>query len=231
MQAMTTPALVRPLTKIAPNRIRAERLLNLSRPGDPRIRAYQACRMTLPLERAQDLLSGSLQRHVSLQLLDDVYPQIPRSADDLQVASLFEVLVYMRSQLLRDMDNFSTCHSIELRAPFLDHGLLEFVLSLPRSFRDNRGAKKALLLDSVPDSLPAEVAAGPKKGFTFPIETWIKQRFAREFSDTVLNDRHGDLWNIPALERLWQDCRAGRVHWSVLWSFYAVAQWRRHAGA
>jgi asparagine synthase (glutamine-hydrolysing) len=231
LQAIAAPAYAHPLVKLAPNRTRAGRLLNLGRFGDPRVRAYQTCRMTLPLESARELFCGPLQRQLSLELLDSAYPEIPSEADDLQVACLLESLVYMQSQLVRDMDNFSMCHSIELRAPFLDHRLFEFTLSLPRHFRDNGAAKKKLLVDSAPEALPQEVSEGPKKGFTFPVETWIRQRFASEFESAVLSEQHGDLWNIEALTRLWRACQAGRAHWSVLWSFYAFAQWRRHAGA
>jgi asparagine synthase (glutamine-hydrolysing) len=231
LQTVTTPAIAQFAAKLAPNRIRAERVVNLSRAGDPRLRAYQTCRMTLPLESARELFSGSLQRQLSVSLLDGAYPNMPSYADDLQVACLFESLVYMQSQLLRDMDNFSMCHSIELRAPFLDHRLFEFCLSLPRRFRDNGTSKKALLIESIPDPLPRVISAGPKKGFTFPVETWIRRRFASEFEDAVLSEQHDDLWNREALTRLWRACQAGRVHWSVLWSFYALAQWRTRASA
>jgi len=212
-----------------PHRHRWARLANLARPGDPALRAYQSLRNTIPAGMVTDLLSlrMQLQADHALHVVDGIYPDSAACTDDFQRASLFETTVYMASQLLRDIDNFSMAHSIEVRAPFLDHRLFEFAYGLPQTFKSEAGRLKPLLLDALVQPLPQTIASQPKRGFTFPIETWLRHDLASGFESYVLDPQNADFWDLEAVRRLWQAHLAGRVHWSVPWQFYAFARWYR----
>ena len=140
---------------------------------------------------------------------------------------MMELNVYMASQLLRDMDNYSMAHSIELRAPFLDHRLVETVMALPDDLKLRAGVSKPLLLDSLPKPLPPLVARHPKRGFTFPLEVWMRDDLVHTFREHVLAPENSALWDLEEVERVWNGYLEGRVHWGVPWVLYSLARWMK----
>jgi asparagine synthase (glutamine-hydrolysing) len=90
-----------------------------------------------------------------------------------QVASL-DCGTQLSEEFLMMTDRFSMAHSIEARTPFLDHQLVESVMSIdPRLRLANRPYKK-LLRNAVHDLLPPELLRAPKRGFTLPLSLWLR---------------------------------------------------------
>jgi asparagine synthase (glutamine-hydrolysing) len=156
-----------------------------------------------------------------------------RAMDDFTAVSWLELRSYLVNTLLRDTDAMSMRHSLEVRVPFLDSALVEYVLSLPESQKFNRAQPKALLIAALGDLLPQDLVAQPKRTFTFPWENWLRGAL-RERIATGLDD-----WS-PALEpflgvddalEVWNDFLAGRTTWSRPWSLYVLNQWvKRNLG-
>jgi len=225
---MVLPSAVRKgLNTFLPNQLRLSRLCHLGAAGDAQVRAYQAARNPIPWGSLLPLLSNKelYPSADDFSFLDRLYPTPQSDNDAFQSASILEANVYMASQLLRDIDNFSMAHSLESRAPFLDHNLFAFVLGLPERFKIAEGRKKPLLVDALMKPLPSLIATQPKRGFTFPVELWLRQHMQRSFRDYVLVKRNARFWNLKAIEGMWGAYMNNKVHWSVLWSFYAVARW------
>lgn len=115
--------------------------------------------------------------------LNDLHP-----ADLL---SYLELKFYLQNQLLKDTDFMSMRHSIEIRVPFLDNSLVEYLSSLPPEIKLNMGKSdlprgstsweveprlnKPLLVAAVHDLLPLEIFTRPKMGFTFPFQKWLTE--------------------------------------------------------
>ncbi len=78
------------------------------------------------------------------------------------------------SMLLHDTDSVSMARSLEVRVPFLDTPLVEFICALPDSARVQPGQKKALLLKALEGLLPAEILRQKKRTFTLPWEEWLR---------------------------------------------------------
>lgn len=91
-------------------------------------------------------------------------------------ATYYETSIYMQSQLLKDSDVQSMWYGLELRVPFLDRDLMDFVnnLSPEIKFLENQNKPKPLLVDAFINELPEAIWNRPKKGFTFPFENWFK---------------------------------------------------------
>ncbi len=87
--------------------------------------------------------------------------------------SFFELNMYMKNQLLRDTDVFGMAHSLEIRVPFLDKELVDYVLRIDS--KEKFGIyNKQILADIAKDILPLEIIDRPKMGFTFPFEKWLR---------------------------------------------------------
>lgn len=122
--------------------------------------------------------------------------------------------VYMTSQFLRDIDNFSMAHFIEARALFLYRRLFDYVFGLQSRFKLKDGRKKPLLVDALTNPLPTTFAMQPKRGFTFPIESWLRTDLRASFEAFVLDPRNADFWDIAAVRGLWQAMSIGVCHGS-----------------
>ena len=92
--------------------------------------------------------------------------------------SYFELSMYMKNQLLRDTDLFGMSHSIEIRVPFLDKELVDYVLKIKP--KEKFGVyNKQILADISKDILPKEIYDRKKMGFTLPFEHWFRKNIDR----------------------------------------------------
>jgi asparagine synthase (glutamine-hydrolysing) len=123
---------------------------------------------------------------------------------------------YLHDQLLRDTDVFSMAHSVETRVPFLDHTLVEYAASLGSAEKmgNGNGINKPLLVGAVDDPLLFKAGAAKKKGFSFPMDSWMKDS-ADDLEDMATS---GNVLNRGAVKTLWEDFRGGRLHWSRAWA-------------
>jgi asparagine synthase (glutamine-hydrolysing) len=96
-----------------------------------------------------------------------------RSRDPLNRALFLDLETLLPDQVLAFVDRLSMAHSVEVRPPFLDHRLVQFVADLPGSVKIKAGRVKHILKEAVRDLLPAELLARPKEGFIMPINEWL----------------------------------------------------------
>ncbi len=141
--------------------------------------------------------------------------------------SWLELRSYMLNTLLRDTDGMSMCHSLEVRVPFLDAPLVEYVLSLPENAKRGSARPKALLIEALGDLLPEEIIAQRKRTFTFPWEHWLRGALGKrvaaglaEWSPALESRLRGDF-----AQAVWKDFLAGRTTWSRPWSLYVLNEW------
>jgi asparagine synthase (glutamine-hydrolysing) len=170
-----------------PNRIRraAETL-----PLDPASR-YFAYMAHLNGLRRDDLYTESFQEGLSRtraqEVLTDVWGEAP-ATDILDKMLYTDTLTYLPDDLLTKVDIASMAWSLEARSPLLDHELVEFAASLPRSEKIRGSEKKVIFRDALRGWVPDEILDAPKRGFHPPLAEWLKGElggFARE----VLLDR------------------------------------------
>ena len=98
-----------------------------------------------------------------------------RELDPVNAHSLLELSLYLANMLLRDTDQMSMAHALEVREPLLDHVLVETVAALPGALKwTARRGLKALLLEALPVPLPRTLWDRPKMGFVLPWEDWLR---------------------------------------------------------
>ena len=80
----------------------------------------------------------------------------------------------MPEDILTKVDRASMACGLEVRAPFLDAELVDFIQVLPPSFKFGRNQTKRLLKQAAASRLPASILARPKKGFGIPVAAWLR---------------------------------------------------------
>jgi asparagine synthase (glutamine-hydrolysing) len=96
-----------------------------------------------------------------------------KKSDAKNRVSAFECDVYMLNQLLKDADVQSMWHSVELRVPFLDIDLIDFMHQLPKDIKYPPNGHKYLLVEAFKDMLPDGIINRKKQGFVFPFQKWL----------------------------------------------------------
>ena len=144
----------------------------------------------------------------------------------LSRVTLAEVYSYMQNVLLRDTDQMSMAHALEVRVPFLDHQLFEYVTGIPDQYKYPHTPKK-LLVDALGNLLPSEIVNRPKMGFTFPWKHWLKNELSNfcEKHISHLASRAG--FNKKAVLMLWQRFLKDDpgVTWSRVWYLVVLENW------
>ena len=93
---------------------------------------------------------------------------------------------YLPEDLLVKMDRATMAHSLEARAPLLDHELVEFTARLPAQRKMQAGTTKVLLREIAGTLLPPSLLDRPKYGFAAPLEGWFRSDLAGVYRDVVL---------------------------------------------
>jgi len=156
-----------------------------------------------------------------------------RGMDGFTAVSWLEIRSYMLNTLLRDTDAMSMCHSLEVRVPFLDAPLVDYVLSLPEKAKRPTPRPKSLLIEALGDVFTKEILAQRKHTFTFPWENWLRgglgKRVAAGLADwsPMLEPHLGQ----DFAQQVWGDFLAGRTTWSRPWSLYVLNEWVKHHAA
>lgn len=130
----------------------------------------------LPSVLGDDIANEGLQRLDLLALIERTVTPDP-GTPYARVAAL-ESSLYLRNQLLRDMDWASMAHSLEVRVPLVDAHLLR---RLAPVLVTRRGRGKQILANAPRPALPEAVRARRKTGFTLPIKEWLQQEGRVEF--------------------------------------------------
>lgn len=152
------------------------------------------------------------------------------SLDPVNRVSYLELTNYMANMLLRDTDCMSMANGLEVRVPFLDHLLVEYVLSVPGGMKLDSSTPKHLLVKALQGVIPEEIVHRPKKGFTLPFEHWLRGplKAGVESALTQIGEGPlGSLLNPEAVRQVWTDFMGGRTSWSRPWSLYVLDRWCR----
>lgn len=98
----------------------------------------------------------------------------------------FYTKLYLQDNILTKVDRASMMHSLEVRAPYLDINLVNFVRHIPHQYKFRNGQTKYILKKALEPLLPHEILYRPKKGFGVPIGRWFKEG-RLGFDDEILS--------------------------------------------
>ncbi len=146
--------------------------------------------------------------------------------DDFARISWAELTGYMRRMLLRDADQMSMAVSLELRVPFLDHELVEYILGLPAAEK-RRAQAKGLLVEACRDLLPRSVYDRPKRGFVLPMRPWMLGPLASFVAEGLQESVGRELLPEAFVRRLSVAFAADKLHWTRLWSIVVLGHYAR----
>jgi asparagine synthase (glutamine-hydrolysing) len=144
----------------------------------------------------------------------------------LSQVSIADYLGYTQSVLLKDADQMSMAASLELREPFFDNDLVEYVLNIPDEFKYPDYPKK-LLVESVEDLLPPEIVFRKKQGFVLPYDLWLRNELKDFCENKIRRLAARNYFASEPLLQLWEQFlhRQAKIRWADIWIFVVLEHW------
>ncbi len=160
-------------------------------------------------------------------LLDERF-RWPRTAEPVARMMALDGVTYLPGDILVKVDRAAMAVSLETRAPFLDHRVVEFAWRLPmeKKLRDGRG--KWILRQVLDRHVPRALVERPKMGFGVPLEAWLRGTL-RAWGEELLSEerleREGYLDPKP-IRDAWERHQRGEASLSArLWSVLMFQAW------
>ena len=148
---------------------------------------------------------------------------------------LMDLLMYHPDDILNKVDRTAMAVSLETRVPMLDRDVVEFAWSLPLAFCRKDGVTKRILRDVLYRYVPRELMERPKKGFSIPLHSWLKEPALREWAQSLLSPelvKAQGILNADVVDRIWKDYAERDIWRPQIWYLLMFQQWmqERRAG-
>ena len=145
-----------------------------------------------------------------------------------------DMKTYLPGDILVKVDRMSMAHSLEARAPLLDHQVIEYVATLPSRLKYRNGEKKVVLKRAFEKVLPAGVLGRRKMGFTPPMGKWMREELKDVARDMLLGQECciSSVLDMDRLNDIY-DSHQSREHdyGELLWSALMLEMWFRKYGS
>jgi len=151
-----------------------------------------------------------------------------RHLDPLARAMAVDLVTYLPDDILVKVDRMSMATSLEVRAPLLDHRVVELVAQMPSTVKVRGWRTKHVLREAMRGVLPPAILTKPKEGFSIPLKNWLREELREVLLTTLDTQRlrqHG--YVEPSVVATWIDEHlAGRAnHAHRLWSLMMLEMW------
>jgi asparagine synthase (glutamine-hydrolysing) len=142
---------------------------------------------------------------------------------------LLDLVSYLPDDILTKVDRASMAVALEVRAPLLDHRVVEFALGLPLRLKRRGGTNKWLLRRILDKRVPRRLIDRPKMGFGVPLDDWFRGPLRQRMDDYCSGHDLEALGLNPApVRRLWESFLAGvYLRPDLLWQVFSLVAWAR----
>jgi asparagine synthase (glutamine-hydrolysing) len=158
----------------------------------------------------------------------------PASTERLDHLVYLDSRTYLPGDILAKVDRMSMAHSLETRAPLLDHQLIEFVQTIPASLRLKKTPggfdTKYILKRALSGLVPDEIIHRRKQGFAVPVRQWFRHELRELLHDTLTDRRTRErgLFNPRTINAILDEHQRGRRDNSRhLWGLLTLEIWHR----
>jgi asparagine synthase (glutamine-hydrolysing) len=231
------PAGLRSMAGFAVNRLPRNEMLKRgvrSLASEDRLKRYQDVFSLTATETIDGLFRDeNLPQRNGHELVDywrDLLPQIEHT-DELGGFQLLEIRCSLPDELLMYADKLSMAHSLEVRVPYLDRTVVEYVQRLGAHLKVRNGTRKWLHRQVCRNYLPPQILKRKKRGFAANVvDQWFHSSLKGTLGEVLVDERSlmFGLINPKSVQRLLEGHRSGRQdNHKLLFSLVMVEQWLR----
>jgi asparagine synthase (glutamine-hydrolysing) len=192
-------------------------------------RAHYAWRRIFTDEERRELLRP--EYHAALHGVDPFarfasFHQEVAACDALDQALYVDIKTWLPDDILVKVDRMTMAHSLEARAPFLDHRLMEMAASLPPQWKLNPRGRKHVLKRSQKGRVPDAILRRRKEGFNAPVSPWLAGPLRELAHHATSPEVLGEFLRPEPISRLWDEHVARRAdHGLKLFGLTCLGLW------
>jgi asparagine synthase (glutamine-hydrolysing) len=173
---------------------------------------------------------NQLKDYESIEVLRYHYNRAD-TEDPLSRIQYVDIKTYLTDDILTKVDRASMAVSLEVRAPLLDHRLMEMVARVPSSFKLRGREGKYIFKKAMEATLPRDILYRSKQGFAVPLAHWFRHELKDMAHATIFDCRDGIL-DLRYLERIWAEHQRKTFDRSAyLWAVLMFRKWQKGFGA
>lgn len=218
--------LLQPLSSALPQRLR------FNEPGEKLRKASEVLEARSPEDIYRRLISHWKKPEevvLGIHSAPDPIPAgIPTGLSFPERMMYMDTLGYLPGDILTKVDRTAMGVSLETRAPFLDHRVVEFAWQLPLHMKIRDGQGKWLLRQVLDRHVPRHLIERPKKGFGVPLDNWLRTSL-REWAEHLLDPsrlRQEGFFDPTSIHEKWRQHLAGTHNWQYyLWDVLMFQAW------
>lgn len=166
-----------------------------------------------------------LGEYDSMAVLKEHYDRCD-SRDELTRIQYVDMKTYLPDDILAKVDRASMAVSLEVRAPLLDHRLIETVARIPPGLKLRGREGKYILKKAMERDLPHDILYRPKQGFAVPLAHWFRNQI-KEMAYEIIFERQDEILNRAYVERIWKQHQRGVFDRSAyLWAVLMFRKWQ-----
>ncbi len=179
------------------------------------------------------LYSGDFKRQLGACNAFEVTDGLLARAAHLDPVSRYQyldTLQYLPADILTKVDRMSMANSLEVRSPLLDYALVEYVATLPTSFKLRGNVSKYIFRNVCGRIVPPSVIAKPKQGFGIPKDRWFQNELRTSSREILLDARTlaRGYFRPDAVRRLLNHHATGKRDYSGwIWCLIVLEMWSR----
>lgn len=176
----------------------------------------------------KDLLLFPLNRTEFYEEQEKIFNNYNMINDTVEQVQVLDFFFYLQEDVLVKVDRASMACSLEIRIPFLDPRIVEFVWSLPLNFKLRNLSTKYLLKKTMDGLLPKAVLRRKKKGFGIPVAKWFAGEMRGMVLDTFNETRikNGGIFSTRYIANLMDEHFKKKTdHRKKLWTLFVFQHW------
>lgn len=177
----------------------------------------------------ESLMSNFIDhKNLSLPPENETLKNLYVNASDPKQFMLIDLLDYLPNDILCKVDRASMHYSLETRAPFLDHHVVNFSQIIPEKYKLSNLGNKLILRSIQKELIPEELCNTKKIGFGIPLNFWLKNDLKEWVEDTIHNTstKNQNILNNRVVSEKWSDFKKGNEELGIsIWYICVLQSW------
>lgn len=189
-------------------------------------RSVSACRPEIKRTLIHQDVQRELKGYDTLDVFRAYYDRAGTD-DPLSRIQYVDIKTYLPDDILVKVDRASMANSLEVRAPMLDHRLIELTARMPSSLKLKGATGKYILKKSLEKLLPHDVLYRRKMGFAVPLASWLRQDLKPMAESLLLERDSAGMLDQQGIKRIWNEHQSGlRNRATELWTVLMFRMWQ-----
>lgn len=196
-----------------------------------RLQLYLKCNSLADIYQLQSQIPDSEINNFLNIKPSNVEVSIPSQLSEFERMLYVDLKTYLPDDILVKVDRSAMAVSLETRAPFLNHKVVEFAFSLPVQFKYHDKLGKVILRKLLERHMPLDLFDRPKMGFGIPIDEWIKSDLRDWALDNLSNNQlqRSGIFKPEIIRKRLEEHIQGTKKWHYfLWKVLMFIEWQNH---